>query len=54
MSCLLAELCKFAWGIAVHANADQLLSCFPFGLLFLIGKFGSLYEALLLQQARKK
>lgn len=46
MSRLLAELYKFACGIAVYANADGLLSRFQFGLLFLIGKFGFLWEAL--------
>lgn len=46
MSPLLAELYKFAWGIAGGATADQLLSRFRFGLLFLTGRFGFLYEAL--------
>lgn len=46
MSRLLAELYKFACGIAVYGNVDQLLPRFQCGLLFLIGEFGFLYEAL--------
>lgn len=45
---------RLARGIAAHANALQLLSGLQFGLLFLIGRFGFLCEALPCLPGEKK